>query len=123
MDTTAHLSTPNDDSLASKVAYYQSTAASLQQVRASIEHLNNTEWAARLGDRQEVEEAEQIIARSHRLAMAAISSGDYHTIMDLGLMDQQEIRQLERLKRQNEMQIMRDKEHQRKASHQHSHRR
>lgn len=108
--TIGHIKNQHGDSLADRVQYFRSATDALKNIQRSADYMDNHEWADRLGDREDVEDAKQIIEKTHRMATSALEYDDFDELEERGLMTKRELQSLARLKRQHQSQIRRDKE-------------
>ncbi len=109
MTDTAHIYTPQDESLEERIRAYRSVREAYINAEASVRALDDEEWANRLGEREEIERAFDISARSLQMATKAISQDELKQAQNEGLLSKDEVVGLVQSKRQQEMRDSRDK--------------
>lgn len=109
MPNHAHIASPKDDTIESRVRYYQSVADAHARVEESLGMLHQKGWADSLGEKDEVEAAAKITANSLRIAVKNLSINDIDEAINLGLLDKNDARQFVGLKRENEMREARER--------------
>jgi len=102
--TLAHTYNPVDGSLAERVNAYQEVHANYQSVKTSQIVMDDKEWSDRLGEVQEVDQADDIISASLKKATQAIDLSELSQIKQLGLMNDEQLKELVKIKRQQESQ-------------------
>jgi len=108
-----HTFTPNDNSLPERVRAYQRVHNDFNNINSSMGHINDKEWADRLGDKEDVEKAFEILQNSLHIAVGSIDQSELSQVKEQGLMSDKEVRGFIQAKRQQEMKAAR-------ASQQHS---
>ncbi|MCW8830255.1 MAG: hypothetical protein OQK32_01925 [Gammaproteobacteria bacterium] len=108
MADTEHIYTPQDDSLAERIRAYRSVHEAYANAEASLNLLDNDEWADRLGEKQEIEQAYKICRHSLQIASQSISQNELQQARRQDLISDEEVRELIQNKRQSEMQGLRD---------------
>ncbi|HHI30256.1 MAG TPA: hypothetical protein ENL17_00900 [Candidatus Methanoperedenaceae archaeon] len=108
MDDTDHIFNPRDDSLSERMRVYGLVAEAYRNAEASLKYLDDDEISAQLGERREVERAYKICKRSFQLATNAITQDELQEAKTRGLINEDEIRELEQKKRMDDMQALRD---------------
>jgi len=104
MSDTAHIYNPIDGSLIERVSEYQRIHGHYQSVKSSQDMMDDKEWSGRLGEKQEVDQADQIITSSLNKATRAIKQSELTKVADAGLLKNDELKDLVKLKRQQESQ-------------------
>ncbi len=108
MSESAHIFTPRNDSLDERVHSYWSVLYAFRNAEASLKHMNDKKWADSLGEKQEVEQAYKISQRSLHMANDAIKQSELIQAREQGLMSDQQVREFTQIKRQQEMQNIRE---------------
>jgi hypothetical protein len=108
MSDTAHIFMPQDDTLQERVRAYRSVSEAFRNVEASMKHMNDKEWADRLGEKHEVEEAYAITRRSLHMATKAITADELREAREQGLMSLEEVRGFTKQQRAQEMHGIRE---------------
>jgi len=102
MPDTAHIYNPIDDSLIERVSEYQRIHGHYQSIKSSQDMIDDKEWSDRLGEEQEIDQADQIITSSLNKATRAIKQSEITKVADAGLLKNDELKDLVKLKRQQE---------------------
>jgi hypothetical protein len=110
MADTAHIYTPQNDSLEERVRAYRSVREAWLNAEASLKYMKDpsSEWCYVLGEVQEIEQAHEIAADSLQMATEDLSEDELRSAIDQGLMDTSEARELVQYKRQQKMQAIRE---------------
>jgi hypothetical protein len=108
MTDTAHIFTPQDDSLEARIDAYKSVYEAWFNAEASLKFLDDEEWSDTLGDREEVEQAHKISVRSLEMATSAIKKSEISQARKQGLLSDDVAQELTHTKRQQEMKDIRD---------------
>lgn len=108
MENSEHIYTPKDDSLDERLRAYTVTKTAYANAEASLSAITDPEWRDRLGDRESIEEAKEISARSLYMSVNAISHDDIQSASQQQLLSKAEILELTRQKRQQDAEKMRD---------------
>lgn len=98
-----HIFIPKDDSLFERIRAYRSTREAWLNADASLKHLDDPEWSDSLGEQNEVVEAHKICKRSFDTASRAISPDELKEAQSLGLLSDEEIRDIVQKSRSDDM--------------------
>lgn len=112
MLNSAHIFNPLNDSLEERVRSFRSVSQAFQNVEHSLQHLDDEEWADRLGSKEEVQQAYEITKRSLGMATQSIEQKELKTAIDKGLLNDAEAKELIQLKRQQQMATTRSQQSQ-----------
>ena len=94
-----HTFTPNDNSLPERVSAYQRVHKDFNNINSSMEHMNDKEWADRLGDKEDIEKAFEILQNSLHKAVDSIKQSELAQVKEQGLMSDKEMREFVQSKR------------------------
>ena len=110
MADTAHIYTPQNDSLEERVRAYRSVREAWLNAEASLKYKDDpsSEWFYTLGEAEEIEQAHEIAANSLQMATEDLSEDELRSAIDQGLMDTAEMREFVQYKRQQKMQAIRE---------------
>ena len=122
MNDSAHIFTPQDDSLRERVHSYWRVLDAFRNAEASLKYADNKQWADSLGEKEEIQQAYIITQRSLHMANNAIKQSELSQAREQGLMSDKEIKEFTQAKRQQEMQSIRETQNN-ADSHQHTHKR
>lgn len=98
MSSSAHIYTPEDDSLEARIHAYKTMRNELSNIKASQKLSQNKEWQDRLGTQEELQQAHNIIKNSLSATLNNISSIDLQKAQEQGLMTSNEVSELEATK-------------------------
>ena len=119
MPDIVHTFTPKDNSLSERVSAYQRVYHDFANVTASMECVDDKDWADRLGDREEVAEAYEVLQNSLQMAFDSIEQSELAEAKKQGLMSDKDVREFIQTKRRQEMSDRRSS-HQNSESSSHS---
>lgn len=117
MSEAAHTFHPTNDSFEERIRSYKAVLASYRNLEASLVHMDNKDWANRLGTPEELAEAQIILSNSMDMATKSVSASEIRKAEALGWLDVEDMKLITRLERQQEMQAQRKDK---KAQQQHS---
>ncbi len=120
MADTENIFTPHDDTLSERIRAYRSVHEAYTNAEASLKFINDEEWADRLGEKEEIEQAYEISVRSLQMATNAIHQDELKQAQTQGFLSDKELQELIQSKRKNEMNELRDSK-QETDSREHSH--
>lgn len=123
MSNNAHIFTPKDDSLFERVSAYKSVAKDYFNVEASIKFADDKNWSDTLGEKQEIEQAQKIMQDSLKMATDKISLDEIKQAKEQGFVNQGELIEFVKNKRQQEMKSSRKKTQKQQKSHSNKHER
>ena len=121
MPDAEHIYSPKDDSLFQRISAYRSVRAAYMNAQAGLQYLDDDVWAERLGGRENTEQAFAISARSLKKATDALDQEEVKQAIAEGWFTVDEAREFMQLKRQAEMQSIREG-HTQSSSHKHTRR-
>ena len=106
MTDTETIYTPLDDSLEERVKAYRSVREAWLNAEASLKYAEDGQgdWNYTLGDREEIEQAHEISARSLSMATEDISQDEIKQAISNGLLEVEEAKEFEQHRRQRLMQ-------------------
>lgn len=111
MQDSAHIADPEDDSLESRMRYFQTVSKAHERVKESLSMLHEKHWADNLGEREEVEKAAEITANSLHRALQDLDEDDFQEAEELGYVKKKDLRKFIELKRAQEMRDIRDEKY------------
>jgi hypothetical protein len=91
MSSSAHIFTPQDDSLEARIQAYKTMRNELSNIEASQKLSQNKEWQDRLGTDEELQQAHNIIKNSLSATLNNIHDADLQKAQEQGLMTSDEI--------------------------------
>ena len=93
MADTAHIYTPQNDSLEARVRAYCRVREAWFNAEASLKYKDDpsNEWFYTLGEAEEIEQAYEIAVNSLQMATEDFSEDDLRSAIDQGLMDTAEM--------------------------------
>lgn len=91
MTSSAHIYTPEDDSLEARIHAYKTMRNELSNIEASQKLSQNKEWQDRLGTEEELQQAHSIIKNSLSATLNNIRDIDLQKAHEQGLMTAKEI--------------------------------
>lgn len=91
MSSSAHIFTPQDDSLEARIHAYKTMRNELNNIEASQKLSQSKEWQDRLGTEEELQQAHNIIKNSLRATLTSIRDIDLQTAQEQGLMTAEDI--------------------------------
>jgi len=94
MDKSAHIFTPVDDSLESRMRAYHDVYQAWMSAEMSLKYADDPEWKGTLGTQQEIEAGYQASIQGMKKALAEISIEDIDKACDRGLIDADEAKQI-----------------------------
>ncbi len=118
MSKSAHIFNPLNDSLEERVRSFRSVSQAFRNVESSLQHMGDKEWADRLGEKEDVQQAYDITKRSLGMATQSIQQSELKSAIAQGLINDREAREFIQIKRQQEMKNSRAQQSQ-VASNQH----
>ncbi len=108
MNETAHIFTPRDDTLKSKVEAYRRVYQAWLNAEASIKLHDDDNWHDTLGDREDIKQALDISIHSLSVAADSFTREDLLEAKKAHLIEDEEILELTQNQRQNEMRKLRE---------------
>ncbi len=117
MSTSAHIFIPRNGSLEERIHSFRKVSQAFRNVESSLQHMGDKEWADRLGEKEEVQQAYDITKRSLGMATQSIKQSELKSAIDQGLLNDQEAKELIQIKRREEMRSTRAQ--QKASTHQH----
>lgn len=110
MADTETIYTPLDDSLEERVRAYRSVREAWLNAEASLKYAEDGQgdWSYTLGEREEIEQAHEISARSLSMATEDISQDEIKQAISDGLLEAEEAKELIQHKRHRQMQSIRE---------------
>jgi len=91
MSSSAHIYTPEDDSLEARIHAYKTMCNELSNIEASQKLSQNKEWQDRMGTEEELQQAHNIIKNTLREALNNIPDIDLKKAKEKGLMTIKEV--------------------------------
>jgi len=91
MSSSAHIITPQDDSLEARIHAYKTMRNELHNIEASQTLSQTKDWQDRLGTTEELQQAHNIIKNSLRITLNNIHDVDLEQAQKQGLMTAEEI--------------------------------
>lgn len=108
MSSAAHIFTPSDDSIESRVAAYRRSLALADSAERSKALAGDPEWTLSLGDADEIDFAHCVSLESLKTSAMHISPEELKTLESSAVLEKHEIQTLRESHAQLEMQAMRD---------------
>lgn len=103
-----HIFNPKSDSLESRIEAFKLARKTSTAIKVSSEYMDNPDWQNRLGETQELEEAKQIIENSLSVAANSISQDELLQAQAKGLLNEEEVQELAKIKRKELLIEMRE---------------
>jgi len=94
MDKSAHIFSPVDGSLESRVQAYRDVYRAWMSAEMSLKYAHDPEWSRTLGTEHEIEAGYQASIQGMKKALADISIEDIDEAQDRGLIDAKEAKQI-----------------------------
>jgi hypothetical protein len=94
MSSSAHIYSPQDDSLEARIHAYKTMRKELHNIEASQKLSQNKEWQDRLGTEEELQQAHNIIKNSLSATLNNIRDIDLQKAQEQGLMTAKEASEL-----------------------------
>jgi hypothetical protein len=91
MSSSAHIFTPQDDSLEARIRAYKTMRNELYNIEASQKLSQIKDWQDRLGTEEELQQAHKIIKNSLRATLNNIRDIDLQKAQEQGLMTNNEV--------------------------------
>ena len=108
MNDTAHIFTPQNDSLESRIEAFRHVYESWQNAEASMRFADDDQWKDTLGSKEEIQEALNISDRSLHLASGSFSKEEIRQAQKNNLLQTHEVQKIVSTQRQGEMQSARE---------------
>jgi len=107
MSYSAHIFTPQNDSLSERVRSYRSVFEAFKNIEANLKYFKDKNKQNHLGERKEIEDAYIITKNSLQLAIKSFGELELNQLKEQNMMSNNEVLELIKLKRKQEVKEMR----------------
>jgi len=103
MPNSASIFNPKDNSLEERIIAFKSVLQANNNIELSLRYNNDKQWSDRLGTYEEIKLAQKINEQSMKQAFISLNYSDLQEANSLGLLSQDEAKQIKILKAKSEL--------------------
>ncbi|MBU2969838.1 hypothetical protein KO527_10815 [Pseudoalteromonas sp. C2R02] len=103
MPNSASIFNPKDNSLEERIIAFKSVLHANNNIELSLKYNNDKQWSDRLGTTEEIKLAQKINEQSLKQAFKSLNYADLQEAKSLGLLTQDEAKQVKTLKAKSEL--------------------